>query len=777
MTGLVFTLEPVEAEPFPLYLHAYAAALNVSAHALAHALAIPATSSLRIDYHAADPARIAAATGLDTERVSAMLEREAPPPALLAAWAPQGESRFCPTCLAEHRPWPAAWSRATTFWCQRHHALLAETCIECECRPSSPSRFAPRARCGHDLTATAHPPCADPHAAHAAQHFVSTLTHALRDRDASAHTRGSARATLSDLSLIAYHLAARPRRASDEPLRPWMLGARSLTAAHAILTSPDAAGPQDPLGDLLHPSSRRRAAVPGTWNGASGTLIGRIARTRARILPPGARLRYATATAQPEPGLFHGADPAPERSRRIPDQLWPDWAIRATEAPGINTAVFRSAMAVTLLLPGSTLTHSQAVRLLGPAISTATLAYHLRRLADLGQAAERLLTELALALDRHLTEVPIDYARRRRVAAGTELLSAETWHQIARATGTEPGKDRRLHNARALIYETVTGGNPAAAPDQHALPDGEDRRDYVRFIADLPTRTHTALLHHARALLDRAGAGQEPLTWSPPAAWITTRPFPGAEPDQSDPAQVHAVCRRHRPSKGRISEQSAAVELGISIEHLRYVLRRHPEPDPPRPRHPPGSIRAFPHPHTGRHYAVIAQPGAAAAFHIDPHWLREQYLTWHRTLPDIAAQIGCATRTLSQFADSLGIAKRTIGAHRNYIRTGTIHDHPSALPALLRTALTGPRGPIRVARFLMLAENHSIATVADALGITHTPLTRQLARLERDCGGALFERPGPRTPLGPLTPLGQQLKDQINANRGQITIDAAARPR
>jgi hypothetical protein len=257
----------------------------------------------------------------------------------------------------------------------------------------------------------------------------------------------------------------------------------------------------------------------------------------------------------------------------IPSQLWTDWAIRATEQPGINTAVLRSAMAVTLLLPDSTLSQRDAARLLGPAICPATLAYHLRRLADLGDTTLRLLTELALAIDRHLTEVPIDYARRRRIAAETELLDATTWGDIAHSTGIDPGKGRRLHNARALRYETITGGNPAAAPDEHALPEGKDRRDYVRFITDLPTRTHTALLHHAHTLLARAGAGHEPLTWSPPATWIATWPFPGADPDQIDPAQVHAVCRRHRPSKGRISEQSAADELGIPVEHLRYVLR------------------------------------------------------------------------------------------------------------------------------------------------------------------------------------------------------------
>ena len=109
----------------------------------------------------------------------------------------------------------------------------------------------------------------------------------------------------------------------------------------------------------------------------------------------------------------------------------------------------------------------------------------------------------------------------------------------------------------------------------------------------------------------------------------------------------HLARRRPRPHRPRPDPLRAAEpgstppvqiasDLGISLGHLRQVLRRNPLPRPRRP------VR----------YTLIPLPQAAArppgqqpgSIYLDPAWLRREYLTWHRSLDDIAAQIGCPSR-------------------------------------------------------------------------------------------------------------------------------------
>jgi DNA-binding transcriptional LysR family regulator len=67
---------------------------------------------------------------------------------------------------------------------------------------------------------------------------------------------------------------------------------------------------------------------------------------------------------------------------------------------------------------------------------------------------------------------------------------------------------------------------------------------------------------------------------------------------------------------------------------------------------------------------------------------------------------------------------------------------------------------LRLSRFVVLAEHPSLTQAARALGAHQCTLTNQLQQLERACGGLLLHRhPHPR-PVGPLTPLGEQLHRQ-----------------
>lgn len=73
--------------------------------------------------------------------------------------------------------------------------------------------------------------------------------------------------------------------------------------------------------------------------------------------------------------------------------------------------------------------------------------------------------------------------------------------------------------------------------------------------------------------------------------------------------------------------------------------------------------------------------------YLDPAWLREEYLTWHRSLDDIAGQIGCPIQTLNRFAHEHGIPVRPRGS-TVFIASGAAPGHhPRDLPEPLRHAL------------------------------------------------------------------------------------------
>jgi hypothetical protein len=200
-----------------------------------------------------------------------------------------------------------------------------------------------------------------------------------------------------------------------------------------------------------------------------------------------------------------------------------------------------------------------------------------------------------------------------------------------------------------------------------------------------------------------------------------------------------------------------AANLGTSLGHLRQVLRRHPLPRPRRP------VR----------YTLIPAPEPASrppgqqpgVIYLDPAWLRKEYLTWHHSLDDIAAQLGCTIQTLNQFAHDHGIPVRTRGTSSYMPASSAPGIHPRDLPEPLRSALIGPRARGRLDRLLFIAGHSSILAAAQALGLWQATLYAQVARLERACGGQLVNR-RPRPPDVILTPLGQQLCQQAREHLG-----------
>ena len=104
--------------------------------------------------------------------------------------------------------------------------------------------------------------------------------------------------------------------------------------------------------------------------------------------------------------------------------------------------------------------------------------------------------------------------------------------------------------------------------------------------------------------------------------------------------------------------------------------------------------------------------------YLDPAWLREEYLTWHRSINDIAAEIGCPVHILNRFARDHGISVRPRGSPVHIATTAAPGQHPRDLPEPLRHALTGRNARQCLQRLLIIAGHPSIHDAAQVLGLT-----------------------------------------------------------
>lgn len=775
---LPFTLTPLPGESFDSWLEAYAARLQVSVGELADTIGLPG-QCLRLsvrqllnrepgDYLPA----VAATTGLGIATLTAMFHPRRPRPStrhpaaehIYRAWRPKFGSSYCPACLAANAGrFALAWRHPWAFLCLEHNQVLATACPRCGRAPrarlratrdwTAPYRCCPTPRrhtltaCEQDLSATPPPAIDGVAAARAAQMFINTLLTDTHACDVDSSRRRAAVEALTDLTVIALHLAGpTSRHAKPRRVQPRMLHAGTLAAAVAILTGAD--HPHgDPLAALVgkHATGPGARGVPETWRAASPTLITRITHRRDTSMTPLQRIRYASTLPQPTPPIHLPEDPDPaiRRAARLPDQLWSAWVVRLLADDTLDPTLLRQAVAVALLLPHSALTVGAATALLTNQMTRFVVAHQIRVLAQTSAGADalRVITQLALAIDEHHT--PIDYQRRRRLAATTELLDTATWQRLAREHQPR-GNRRRLGFARRYLYELLTAGSLAIAPAPFHLPPGHIRVEYYEFVLGLPAGLVAALTDHANKLLARAGITNEPVQWQPPADWVTVEDWPGVDPDHTDPAPIHQALLNHTPVS-RIAKQ-----LGLSAEHLRHVVRSNPLPDRHQRPVRRGAIRP----------AAPSSPvhtTSAGVHYVDPGWLSQQYLTWQRTLRDIAEEIGCTEASLLLFAKQHGISLRPRG-DRAFIGYGAAPHHPADLPDLLRAALAGRDARQRVERFLTIAQHGSLVRAAETARTRASILSSQLSILERLCGGPLIHRGAPK--LGDLTPLGRLLQQQ-----------------
>jgi len=437
-------------------------------------------------------------------------------------------------------------------------------------RPPLPSQAG---HCGAPLGGASPPRHSGTPAARQAQQTINNFLAGLRDPAGTADSRRHALGQLTDITLTAYHLVGdgRPQRRPGQEFTPGLLDAGVLTAAFTLLTAVPGPGRPDPLASLVTaiPPGTVPLAIPATWRPASPALGSRIARARDPWLRPADRLRHATTLPVPRPP---GApDLAAARAARLPDQLWPDWAVRlAGDGTSSSHDKFLPAALIALLLPHSTMPLNQVTAMVSSQLRQHITGYHMGRLTT---EALRILTELAFAIDdRH---IPVDYRRRRDRAAAATLIGDATWAKMTREAGMRLPP---VAGARRYLYELLTGCSLLTAPPPYRLSAGPLAR-YNNFAIGMPASLAAALAGHARRLLDGWGVGDEPLHWQPPDDWVTAAAWPGPDPARTDPAPVHHALLNEdclaRPARRRHRRASRGAARRDAVAAARLASGRH----------------------------------------------------------------------------------------------------------------------------------------------------------------------------------------------------------
>lgn len=596
-------------------------------------------------------------------------------------------TRYCPQCLAHDQGrGPVSWRLPWSFACPLHRVLLLDFCPACRrpprtwnarrlgpqtgaaCTRDNPVTSSRRGGCGTDLTAAeavqlpagglileAHqhlaslmtsPPGSRPAAATDLREIYATACRALRGLHAiPGQAPPAVHAVLDEIG------AALPGRDGAEPGDDAGTAAIGATLACLALdqTRP---GHEELFGWILqaHRSLlRSRRYVPGIgavakrWAWCGPGMVTKVLGGLDRDASLHARLRYATATPRPRwPALPAGA--ITRRAAMVPAMLWPGWTLRllpratggadtGDDAPhSARCGSFRRGCAGFLLLPGGPpqLNFERASPLLGNRShvtdrdAVERILYRERDLTPLAS----VLAQLASALDEHGS--PIDYARRRALFTSPEsvTLDMDACTRLSLQHGWSQSYASRLAVMRWYLLVLLTGEHPA-------IPGTKKPFSWhctgFRYSAPGPLRDF--LRQQAEANLARHGIN-EPVTWEPPARWVTWEDWSGTDPASLAGDGLAAVLAKAGSVHG------AAGALRLTAEHVRLSCEI-----------------ASTGPPAATANGLPVSPSRADI--LSPDRLRDLYE--HQNLPmrEIAALAGCATVTIRRLLQIDGVPQRT----------------------------------------------------------------------------------------------------------------------
>ena len=713
-------------------------------------------------------------------------------------------SRFCPACLAANGGrWLAGWRMPWFVACPVHDVLLAIRCPSCD---------APQRQRRIRTAASPNDPrcCAEPAA------NATGRSPALCSADLTQVATGPADLRLVELA-AAWQLHHDEDRVADLVR---LVGDVAVmlpvvtNGASAYLTGNTLKNPRDfaaslapaaevamnPTGDLFRQFasarlSRKAPALPAGWTGISPALMSQALAIRDQHLRPLDRVRWSTTTRASEPTGGHAA--AEERVGRLPASLWPDWTLRLMP-PGLATAaIFPTAATAALLLRGSTLAVPRLVELLsddptdvrGSGRTIVEMAK-----TDQGNIILRCLALMAEALESD-HPCPIDYGRRRRMAARDGLLTSQQWRDICTACGSAPGEARKRGYARLRLWEILTGGMAHQAPNLLVSVSNDPLSTYYEFVRRLTPQLIQALESHARSVLDGWGLADEPLRWSPPARCLGEFPddWPGLTREHLDEVLKPGVFA------GKGALRDIAVENGLDLQQARLVVALGWFAPPPVPIRPLGApldetqvrdaieVRRLTLRQAAAELGVdrktvgrrcrelgieLDAPGRHRRWSVDPDWLHHQYLDEGRPLRDLAAEVGCSPANLARIAKEHGIPLRSRGAASH--RSATVV--AEGVPRLLADCLRGQSGRTRVERFHSIATCRSLNQAAQILGTSQSVLSTQLRRLEEAAGGSLLIRSNKGHEPLRLTALGRKLLKQAVDDLGLPEVRSDPEP-
>lgn len=552
-------------------------------------------------------------------------------------WSRGAGTRYCVECLRE-RPgvfctqWRLWWS----FICERHHTVLRAGCPTCHSdiaeatvrdrEPRDPQRcwatLPDGGPCHSDLTDTWDEPPVDA----ASPMLTAQLLLARRwsDSDARLPTilpatlRGAGIALLGagDLAHIA-DLAGVPvgeirglfeqrDRTEPTPPREPLAMAALLGAAYQLITGPEAdmqhairritfSRPVRSTDVVEGPGSAR--ALLNQWPGIDERMRGRVVRALDRDLPPIQRLVHGSAarsalTVTRESGgnagelnpLWGGANNAATgvfglwwAERSVPKLLWPSWAAPLDVAGRTDAMTLQRALADAVRIAGT-----------GARPDNAAIAGIGKRLRPsmLGTPQQtgdilRQLCELALVLRAH--PGPIDYEHRLTLPTH-HLLRPEHWHAISDAVAEDPGKDRRLRNARRYAFLQMTGAAPDDLPPPLRMTTGtSDVAEYTAFLMTMTAELKVAIDEYLAAWLrwtdDRAApslptsangrvvVAHEPPRFTHPGAKLAP------ELDDIDLPTLHELIGNGTTALGQL-----AAAVNRTPRHVRWAITAHPAP-------------------------------------------------------------------------------------------------------------------------------------------------------------------------------------------------------